>query len=121
MALELHWVGLILISALIHASWNAVNKASRDPLLSMAVLSVAGGVAAGSLLPFLPPLAPTALPWLGASLVAHFAYQLALVRAYGLGDLSQVYPIARGMAPLGIALFASLNSAASLLNLCFTA
>ena len=107
MALELHWVGLILISALIHASWNAVNKASRDPLLSMAVLSVAGGVAAGSLLPFLPPLAPTALPWLGASLVAHFAYQLALVRAYGLGDLSQVYPIARGMAPLGIALFAS--------------
>ena len=68
MSLELHWVGLILIAALIHASWNAVNKASRDPLLSMTVLTVAGGLAAGALLPFLPPLDPAAYPWLAASL-----------------------------------------------------
>jgi len=110
MALEPHWVALLLLAAIIHASWNALNKASRDPLLSMTTLTVSGGFAAGCLIPFVPPLDSAALPWLAASAVLHFAYQLSLVNAYSLGDLSQVYPIARGTAPLCIAILAALSA-----------
>lgn len=110
MALEPHWIALLLLAAVIHASWNAINKASRDPLLSMTTLTVSGGLTAGLLIPFVPPLDPAAFPWLAASAALHFAYQLSLVHAYSLGDLSQVYPIARGTAPLGIALFAALSA-----------
>ena len=42
--------------------------------------------------------------WLGFSAYIHYVYQLSLARMYQLGDLSQVYPIARGLAPLGVAL-----------------
>lgn len=108
MSLEPHWMGLLLLAALIHAGWNALNKASRDPLLSMVTLTTSGGLAAGLLIPLVPPLDPAALPWLAASVALHTAYQLSLVQAYGLGDLSQVYPIARGVAPLGVAGFAAL-------------
>ena len=53
---------------------------------------------------------PETWNWLLASAVLHYAYQLALVRTYQLGDLSQVYPIARGLAPLGVAMLASVGA-----------
>jgi uncharacterized membrane protein len=77
----------------------------------MMTLTASGGLAAGCFIPFLPPLDPAAWPWLAASLVLHFVYQLSLVSAYQLGDLSQVYPIARGVAPLGVALLAAFTAA----------
>ena len=46
--------------------------------------------------------------WLAISGVIHFVYQLNLARMYRLGDLSQVYPIARGLAPLGVAVLGAL-------------
>jgi drug/metabolite transporter (DMT)-like permease len=110
MSLEPHWIGLLLLAAIIHASWNALNKASRDPLLSMMTLTASGGLAAGCLIPFVPPLDPAAWPWLATSALLHFVYQLSLVSAYRLGDLSQVYPIARGVAPIGVALLAAITA-----------
>jgi drug/metabolite transporter (DMT)-like permease len=110
MSLEPHWIALLLLAALIHASWNALNKASRDPLLSMMTLTASGGLAAGCVIPFVPALDPAAWPWLATSALLHFVYQLSLVNAYHLGDLSQVYPIARGVAPLGVALLAAFSA-----------
>lgn len=46
----------------------------------------------------------TALPYLAGSVVLHFGYYLFLVSAYRVGDLSHVYPISRGSAPLLVAL-----------------
>jgi len=110
MSLQPEWIGLVLLAAIIHASWNALNKASRDPLLSMVVLTASGGFFAGLFIPFFPAPDPAAWPWLATSVVIHFVYQLSLVRAYQLGDLSQVYPIARGLAPIGVALLAALTA-----------
>lgn len=97
-------VGLVLLAALLHASWNALAKASGDPLVNLAVVTSTGGLLALPWLFWLPlPRAETWL-WLGFSATIHFVYQLSLARMYRLGELSQVYPIARGLAPLGVAL-----------------
>jgi drug/metabolite transporter (DMT)-like permease len=43
-------------------------------------------------------------PWLGFGVLLHVSYQLFLLTAYRFGDLGQVYPLARGSAPLFIAM-----------------
>ncbi len=108
MALDAGLIAWVLCAAFLHAAWNAVAKASRDPLLGMAFVSSSAGVLGAVALLFLPLPEPAARPYLAISVVLHFAYQVALVRAYSLGDLSQIYPVARGLAPLGVALLAAL-------------
>ncbi len=103
-------VGLVLLSALLHASWNALTKASGDPLVNLAVVAGTGGLVALPLLFWLPLPGAATWPWLCASACLHYVYQLSLVRTYQLGDLSQVYPIARGLAPLGVATLAAIGA-----------
>ncbi len=103
MTLEWWVVALLLFAALLHASWNVITKSSGDPLLTLWVVTLTGSVGAGFGTFFVDFPHRDAWPYLVASIVLHFGYQLFLVFAYRLGDLSQVYPIARGMAPCIVA------------------
>lgn len=103
-------IGLILLAAMLHASWNALSKAGGDPLISITVVTGTGGLCAIPLILWLPLPGPETWKWLLVSASIHYVYQLALVRTYQLGDLSQVYPIARGLAPLGVACLAAIGS-----------
>jgi drug/metabolite transporter (DMT)-like permease len=103
-------IGLVLLAALLHASWNALTKAGGDPLISVTIIAATGGVCALPLMIWLPPPGPETWKWLVVSACIHYVYQLALVRMYQLGDLSQVYPIARGLAPLGVACLAAIGA-----------
>ena len=97
----------VLLAAALHATWNAMVKGSGDKALAMLLL-VAGQGAAGALaLLFAPPLDAAALPFLLATTALHCGYQIFLVQAYRTGDLTQVYPIARGSAPLMVALISA--------------
>ena len=107
-------IGLVLCSALLHASWNALTKASGDPLVNIAVVAGTGGLICLPAIALLPFPGPETWRWLAASALLHYVYQLSLVRAYQLGDLSQVYPIARGLAPLGVAMLAAVFAGESL-------
>ena len=107
-------IALVLLSAFLHASWNALTKAGGDPLISVTVISVVGALIGLPLMIWFPLPGPDSWPWLVASAVLHYVYQLALVRTYQLGDLSQVYPIARGLAPLGVACLAVIGVGESL-------
>lgn len=95
---------LVLAAAAIHASWNALTKRAQDQL---AFLWSSVSLATVVLLPvgwaFLPPegVPRAAWPFLVATSSIHAAYFYALGRAYGSGEFSLVYPIARG---LGVAL-----------------
>ncbi len=92
---------LLLGAAVMHATWNAVVKASGDPLIAIALVTAGSGSAAIVLLPFIGwQVAPEAWIWIAGSTLAHIFYRLALVRGYEIGDMSLVYPIARGSAPL---------------------
>jgi drug/metabolite transporter (DMT)-like permease len=92
--------GLVLFSAVAHAVWNALVKSAGDRVLTMVAIRLVGlglGLAA---LPFVAwPDAPS-WKWLALTALIQFAYYALLVRSYGLGDMSVVYPLARGTAPL---------------------
>jgi drug/metabolite transporter (DMT)-like permease len=95
---------LVLLAAILHATWNALTKASGDRVVTLAaVMGTCGAIGAVASL-FVPAPDRAALPYLGLSCVFHFAYQLSLLGAYRHGDLSLVYPIARGLAPMLVAL-----------------
>ena len=98
----------ILAAALMHAGWNAIVKIGLDRLL--AITLVAGSAAAVSL-PLLASVdtpVPASWPWMAASIAMHIGYNIALARAYEVGDLGLVYPIARGTAPLLTAIVGTL-------------
>ena len=90
----------VLFAALCHAGWNALIKVGLDPLSTTTLISIASGVVALVLLPLVGLPAWAAWPWLVASVIIHLGYFAALIEAYLTGDLGQVYPIARGSAPL---------------------
>jgi len=99
---------LVLLSALMHAGWNFLVKASPDRLLDTVGLAVAGSLLAAGLLPFVPLPAAESLPWLGVTVFVHVGYFLALIEAYRHADLSLAYPLMRGTAPVLVALAAPL-------------
>lgn len=90
----------VMIAAACHAGWNAIVKVGLDRFLSVCLIAIAAGCAALVPLPFVAVPAPAAWPFLAASVAFHIGYNLFLVQAYRVGDLGQVYPIARGAAPL---------------------
>jgi drug/metabolite transporter (DMT)-like permease len=98
----------VLAAALMHAGWNAIVKVGLDRFSSILLLSIVQGGIAILLLPFFAFPAAEAWPWLAVSALLHVGYKLFLIRAYEHGDLSQVYPLARGTAPLIVALFGAL-------------
>lgn len=90
----------VLGAALLHASWNALIKSGADKQTGMFILSVGHAACGLALVPFFDWPAAEVWPWLVASGLIHMAYQLFLSYAYGEGDLSRVYPISRGAAPM---------------------
>lgn len=96
-------VALVLLSALLHASWNAIVKSDEDHLVSFALVAAVGAVLGLAALPFLGPAGPVPWRYLVLSAVIHNVYYACLLRTYAHGDLSHVYPIARGLAPLLVA------------------
>jgi drug/metabolite transporter (DMT)-like permease len=90
----------VLIAAACHAGWNAAVKKGLDPLATTVAIAVGSGVVAIPLAPLagLPPAG--AWPWVIASVLIHVFYFAALIESYRAGDMGQVYPIARGSAPL---------------------
>ena len=99
--------GAVLAAAVCHAGWNALLKLRLEPVIATALVAIASGAVA---VPFafatgLPN--PAAWPYLAASVVIHIGYYLTLAEAYRFGDLGQVYPIARGAAPLMTAVLAT--------------
>jgi drug/metabolite transporter (DMT)-like permease len=90
----------ILAAAVMHASWNILVKLKLDRFLSLFLIqTLMGGLGLLMLLVFTWP-ARASLPFALASGILHLGYNVFLARSYRTGDLSQVYPIARGAAPL---------------------
>lgn len=94
---------VVLLAAALHAGWNALVKGGADKAAAMAAVVIGQGAAAILLLPFAPIPDPACWPYLLGGVLLHLGYQLFLMKSYSIGDLTQVYPIARGVAPLIVA------------------
>ena len=94
----------VLFAAFLHAGWNALVKTGGDKFQAMFIMSTSQG-AIGLLMTIVLPL-PSGQVWLWllASGLVHSLYKFFLTSAYEHGDLSRVYPIARGLAPMLVAL-----------------
>jgi drug/metabolite transporter (DMT)-like permease len=92
--------GIVLVAAAFHASWNALIKIRLDPFLAIVLIAALAGIVSLPLLFFVPVPPLAAWPWLIASVITHVGYYIGLAGAYRAGDMGQVYPIARGTAPL---------------------
>ncbi|HEY2424565.1 MAG TPA: EamA family transporter [Pseudolabrys sp.] len=90
----------VLFAAACHAGWNALIKVGLDPLSTTTLISLGAGLVALTLVPLVGVPAWAAWPWLIASVIVHLCYFASLIESYRTGDLGQVYPIARGSAPL---------------------
>jgi drug/metabolite transporter (DMT)-like permease len=100
--------GLVLVAALLHATWNAMLHGNRDRFLSMTWMSIAIAVISTLVVLFTPWPARAAWPYIVGSGLVHIVYNMSLVRAYRRSDLGEAYPIARGSSPLLVTLGAAL-------------
>lgn len=102
-ALDIIPLGLILVAALLHALWNYAAKDSEEPqAMLQASLCASLILFAPAFLYRLPTarFAPGAWRFILATGILHALYFYTLGRAYRSGDLSRVYPLARGSAPV---------------------
>ncbi|MEC3766445.1 EamA family transporter [Cupriavidus sp. SS-3] len=94
----------VMLSALMHASWNAIVKIGGDRLSSMALIDTFCLLVALPFLFVVPVPAPQVWPFLLATVALEVVYKLSLVAAYNRGDFSQAYPLMRGSAPMMVAM-----------------
>ena len=103
--MDISVVFVVLGAAFLHAFWNFQVRGTEDKALGMAAVMF------GHLPLAIIGLAYVGLPAQGAwqyvfvSAVLHLGYQVFLLNAYRFGELTQIYPVARGASPLLITIF----------------
>jgi drug/metabolite transporter (DMT)-like permease len=104
MAMTVSVFALVLLAAALHATWNAVVKGGDDTTMTTGLVAGAGALIAVVALPFLPAPARASWPFIAASMVFQIGYFVLIARTYSLSDMSQAYPLMRGVAPLLVAI-----------------
>lgn len=102
--MDIELVALVLLAAALHAGWNALIKISGDRVAVMAFVTLTGSILSLFVLPFVDSPDPASWPLLFLAILIHTGYHFFLPVAYDHGDLGQVYPIARGSAPILVTL-----------------
>lgn len=95
---------IVLLGALLHASWNAVVKSAGDKFLNAVVVMTCSMVMAMAVLPFMGQPLAASWPYLATSAALQAIYVWLIAKAYDGGDMSVAYPLMRGTAPLLVAL-----------------
>ena len=98
-------LALVLLSALTHASWNLLAKRAQGGaafgwLIFTLAVPLYTPLVIGLILLQEPRLGPAELVFIAGSAILHVGYFLLLFAGYRAGDLSLVYPLARGTGPL---------------------
>lgn len=94
---------MVFGAAVLHAAWNALVKVNADRLVMIAIMMTSHVAISTLAVPFVAFPTPESWPYIWASTVLNTAYCVFLINAYRYGDLSHVYPISRGCAPLIVA------------------
>ena len=90
---------VVIFAALLHAIWNGIVKNYEDKVISVSAIVFGHVPIAILVMLFLPLPTLESLPYIILSALIHQGYQYYLISAYRIGDLTKVYPIARGSGP----------------------
>lgn len=107
MSSNLFPIALCLLSAITVAATNLFVKRGGDVLSTRMVVSIAMALSVLPFAPFVPMPSPQIWAALLLSVMVHWFYQFAMIRALHRGDLSLVFPVMRGLAPLLTAITAT--------------
>ena len=99
---------VVLFAAFLHALWNAIVKGAGDRTIVLGLVAVGHVVPGVALALYYGRPSVAAYPYVVATTVIHWGYYILLSIAYRSGDLSVVYPVARGLAPILIAIGATI-------------
>ncbi len=99
---------LALGAAFLHATWNVLLAGARDSEAATAVATLCGVVLLAPVALLTGDVSDAALPFAGASAALHVGYLALLARAYQGGEVSVVYPVSRGTAPVLVLAFGAL-------------
>lgn len=102
--MPLHVIGVVLVAALLHATWNLLVRSGDDRGLDVTLVAVVAGALCLPLVLVLPAPARESWPHAAASAAIHTVYFLVLAEAYRDGHFGPSYTIMRGTAPLLVTL-----------------
>ena len=91
---------IILLATIMHASWNAMVKKHSDKTVALAGIILGHIPLSVVAIIILPLPSSESIPYIIVSALIHQGYQWYLLSSYQIGDLTKVYPIARGFGPL---------------------
>ena len=91
---------LVLFATVMHAVWNGMVKNHPDKVVAVAAIVLGHIPLAVIAIIILPAPTTDCIPYIIASSIVHQGYQWYLLSSYQVGDLTKVYPIARGFGPL---------------------
>jgi drug/metabolite transporter (DMT)-like permease len=98
-------ITLVLISAFMHATWNAVVRAGSSRFMTLALVDGTALLICLAALPLVDVPSLQVWGYVLLSVVLNTVYRLFLIKAYETGDFGQVYPVMRGVPPVLVALF----------------
>ena len=98
--MELNVFILVIFAAILHAVWNGMVKNFEDKVISVSAIVFGHVPIAIIVMLFLPLPTLESVPYIILSAVIHQGYQYYLISAYKIGELTRVYPIARGTGPI---------------------
>ena len=91
---------LVIFAAILHAIWNGMVKSYKNKIISVSAIVFGHVPIAAFVMLFLPLPTLESVPYIILSAIIHQGYQYNLISAYKIGDLTKVYPIARGTGPI---------------------
>jgi len=90
----------VMLAAILHSTWNGMVKKHKDKVISVSAIVFGHVPLAFAVMIFMPLPTVESIPYIILSALIHQGYQWYLISAYKIGDLSKVYPIARGTGPI---------------------
>ena len=91
---------LVILAAVLHSTWNGMVKKHKDKVVSVSAIVFGHVPMAIVVMLFLPLPTLESVPYIILSAIIHQGYQYNLISAYKFGDLTRVYPVARGTGPI---------------------
>ena len=86
----------VMSAAILHSAWNGMVKKHKDKVISVSAIVFGHVPMALAVMLFVPLPTIESVPYIILSALIHQGYQWYLISAYKIGDLTKVYPIARG-------------------------
>ena len=99
--MDINIFAAVMLAAVLHSTWNGIVKKHKDKAISVSAIVFGHVPMAFVVMLFVPLPTVESVPYiiLSAALI-HQGYQWYLISAYKIGDLTKVYPIARGTGPI---------------------